>query len=173
MKNDSSAQMQNQALDLELFSKNQDTAMGLLDKCTLRMGLAESLALRTALSIDENDIPEEVIIPMGIALQSFLQDIVSKIEEAQVLTEVDMNITCQSIRGIMLCVRETLANMNMNKSHISNIFFLVDESMKLFAADVDALNEEVHDAKKRVLAAYKTASNQRIKQAANEPRNAA
>lgn len=181
MKNDSSAQMQNQALDLELFSKNQDKALALLGECSLSMDLAKSLALRTALSIDQNDIPKEEIIPMGIALQSFLQNIILKIEEAQKLTEVDMNKTCQSIRGIMLCLKETIRGMNLNKSHTCNIFFLVDEAMEMFSVDVEALSDDVFESKNLVLSAYKqVAQNNKNtvictahRQAANEPRNAA
>ena len=177
MKNDSSAQ----ALDLELFSKNQDKAVDLLDKCTLRMDLAKSFALRTAISIDENNIPKEEIIPMGVALQGFLQDIIAKIENAQKLTEVDMNKTCQSIQGIMLCLRETLRDMNLGKSHTSNIFFLVEDAMEIFLEDVDALNMEVEESKDRILDAYrvskadtkKITAGPGLKQAANEAVNAA
>lgn len=181
MKNDSSAQMQNQALDLEIFSKNQDKAIVLLDTCLLSMDLAKSLALRTAISIDENDIPKEEIIPMGIALQCFLQNIILKIEDTQKLTEVDMNKTCQSIRGIMLCLKETLRDMNLNKSHTCNIFFLVNDAMEMFSADVDALSIEVEESKDRILDAYqeskmstkKIKAGSNLKQAANEGMNAA
>lgn len=181
MKNDSSAQMQNQALDLEIFSKNQDKALALLDACSLSMDLAKSLALRTALSIDENDIPKEEIIPMGIALQCFLQNIVLKIEDAQKLTEVDMNKTCQSIRGIMLCLKETLRDMNLNKSHTCNIFFLVGEAMEMFSVDVEALSDDVLESKNLVLSAYKqvaqnnknTLTRPSSQRAANDPRDAA
>ncbi|MCO8112869.1 hypothetical protein NI465_01435 [Acinetobacter lwoffii] len=177
MTNDSSAQ----ALDLELFSKNQDKAVDLLHKCTLRMDLAKSFALRTAISIDENNIPKEEIIPMGVALQGFLQDIIAKIENAQKLTEVDMNKTCQSIQGIMLCLRETLRDMNLSKSHTSNIFFLVEDAMEIFSEDVDALNMEVEESKDRILDAYrvskadtkKITAGPGLKQAANEAVNAA
>lgn len=177
MKNASSAQ----ALDLELFSKNQDKAISLLNTCALRMGLAKSLALRVAMSIEENDIPDNEIVPMGVALQSFLQDVVSKIEEAQSLTEVDMHKVYRNIQGIMFCLKETLKDMNLSKSHTSNIFFLVDDAMEMFSEDVDALNMEVEESKDRILDAYqgsktntkKIKAGPNLKQAANEGMNAA
>lgn len=68
MEKDSSAQ----ALDLELFTKNQDTAMCALEACSISMDLAKTLALRIGLSIDEDTIRNDEIIPMGTALQSFI-----------------------------------------------------------------------------------------------------
>ena len=181
MKNDSSAQMQNQALDLELFSKNQDTAMCTLEACSLSMDLARTLAMRIGLSIDEDTIRNDEIISMGMALQSFIQDILSKIEAAQKLTEVDMNKTCLSIRGIVLCLRETLRGMTMNKHHTCNVFFLVEEAMGVLSADVDALGDEIFESKNLVLSAYRkvdqnnknTLTRPSSQRAANDPRDAA
>lgn len=180
MTNDSSAQVL-QALDLELFSKNQDKAVDLLDKCTLSMDLAKTLAMRIGISIDEDTIRNDEITSMGMALQSFIQDILSKIEAAQKLTEVDMNKTCLSIHGIVLCLRETLRGMTMNKHHTCNVFFLVEEAMGVFSADIDALNMEVEESKDRILDAYrvskadtkKITAGPGLKQAANEAVNAA
>ena len=179
MKNDSSAQIQ--ALDLELFSKNQDTAMCTLEACSLSMDLARTLAMRIGLSIDEDTIRNDEIISMGMALQSFIQDILSKIEAAQKLTEVDMNKTCLSIRGIILCLRETLRRMSMSKESTCNIFFLVEEAMGMLSADVDALGDEVFESKNLVLSAYRkvdqnnknTLTRPSSQRAANDPRDAA
>jgi hypothetical protein len=179
MKNDSSAQIQ--ALDLELFSKNQDTAMCTLEACSLSMDLARTLAMRIGLSIDEDTIRNDEIISMGMALQSFIQDILSKIEAAQKLTEVDMNKTCLSIRGIVLCLRETLRGMTMNKHHTCNVFFLVEEAMGVLSADVDALGDEIFESKNLVLSAYRkvdqnnknTLTRPSSQRAANDPRDAA
>ena len=128
-----------------------------MDACSLRMELAQTLALRTALSIDENDIPNEEIICMGTALQSFLQDIISKIDAAQILTEVDLSLVYQNIRGIMFCLKETLREMNLSKSHTCNTFFLVRDSMEMFSVDIEALADEINDTAARVLTAYKQA----------------
>lgn len=179
MKNDSSAQIQ--ALDLELFSKNQDTAMCTLEACSLSMDLARTLAMRIGLSIDEDTIRNDEIISMGMALQSFIQDILSKIEAAQKLTEVDMNKTCLSIRGIVLCLRETLRGMTMNKHHTCNVFFLAEEAMGVLSADVDALGDEIFESKNLVLSAYRkvdqnnknTLTRPSSQRAANDPRDAA
>lgn len=155
MKNDSSAQIQ--ALDLELFSKNQDTAMCTLEACSLSVDLARTLAMRIGISIDEDAIRNDEITSMGMALQSFIQDILSKIEAAQKLTEVNMNKTCLSIHGIVLFLRETLKGMTMNKNHTCNVFFLVEEAMVMFSADIDALGDEISESKNLVLSAYRKA----------------
>lgn len=179
MTNDSSAQIQ--ALDLELFSKNQDTAMCTLEACSLSVDLARTLAMRIGISIDEDAIRNDEITSMGMALQSFIQDILSKIEAAQKLTEVNMNKTCLSIHGIVLFLRETLKGMTMNKNHTCNVFFLVEEAMVMFSADIDALSMEVEESKDRILDAYrvskadtkKITAGPGLKQAANEAVNAA
>ncbi|HBI1384565.1 TPA: hypothetical protein JI393_RS14380 [Acinetobacter baumannii] len=150
MKNDSSAQ----ALDLGLFNKNCEQAMRLLDMCVLRMDLAKTFALRAAISIDQHNLSEKDTVSMGTALKNILEDVVSKIDAAQKLTEVDLLNVRESIQGVMVCLRETIQHMTLNKPHTSNVFFLVDEAMEMFSAEVEALNEEIADSHARILGAY-------------------
>lgn len=150
MTNDSLAQ----ALDLEAFKQNQNEAMNILEECSMRMDLIQSFALRVALSIDERDIPKERTISMGIAIKRIFLDIVSKIERAQQLVDMDLREICEGVRGVMFCIDETVSAMTLAKTHTASIFFMVHDISDPLKADIDSAANEIFDSKNRIIDAY-------------------